>query len=256
MGKSIAYAGIVISLFFAVESPAGEGLERLPTKVLTGTKGEEYTILPLELQSTVVVSVAGGRNDIAMEVSPDGHIRIMRVLGSLQCQIPVRGKSIGFQVMTGQRLVMWPISKLRFTLEEDKLVAEYTPPGWAVAIQVEYSGLTGVEISFDGKTGQLYTDQRADTLLGVDGQVMLVRSGQPARPAPAPTPVDRVATPKPAPKVPMVLPAPPSEDRRMACVPLPDALSTPDGWNPQPRWTTLPFLPVVLEPDRPIEVSP
>jgi len=213
---------------------------QLPPKALVEGKVDEYVINPFELASPSVVSIAGGLNTAAIEISPDGYVRLVRVLGTMKCAVPVQGKSVSFQATSSQRIAIWPVTKLKVTLSGDVLVADFSIPGWALALEVEYSGPSGLEVNFDGNTGILFSDQRIDTLLGADGKVMFVRSGKSTgmpETVAAVTPRMMKAT-----------------ERRLSR--LPDGLSVPEGWYQRPTWTLLPLMPVDLEAARPFEASP
>jgi len=238
--RSVLWAAIAAA-FTSGAFAESRNFVQLPPKAFVEGKVDEYVISPFELASPSVVSIAGGLNTAAIEISPDGYVRLVRMLGTMKCSIPVQGKSVAFQVTSSQRVAIWPVTKLRITLSGDVLVADFSIPGWALALEVEYSGPSGLEVNFDGNTGILFSEQRIDTLLGADGKVMFVRSGKSTG---MPETVAAVT--------PRTVRAPVEHKLTR----LPDGLSVPEGWYQRPNWTILPLMPVDLEAARPFEASP
>ncbi|MBN1808850.1 MAG: hypothetical protein JW909_07250 [Planctomycetes bacterium] len=217
-----------------------DGAEQLPPQVLKEGRENAYLVSPFELTQSSVFTIMGGRNSLVMQVRPDGTMKVLRMFGALSCRMAVQGESIGFQLLSAQRVNVWPLSKMTFYLDRDVLVANFSTPSWAVALEAEYAGDSGIQVSFRGKMGVLKTGQRMDALLGDDNRIVLVRSGRDTTPAAF-------------------------DEREGATVAgqlgagpraVPDSAAPPKAWFRPARWTSLPLLPVVLWPERPVEASP
>jgi len=219
---------VLTAIIFACVSTSAETAEfvQLPAKIFSGAKGEEFTLSPFELAQPSTFSVVAGRNTMVLEISPDGTVRVARLIGAAECSMPVKGDNIEFQLGSSQRVLIWPISKMTFAMDKDVLKVIFTAPCWAFAMETEYTGPMGIEIYFQGKTGVLQTGQRMDSLLDAEGQVLLVRS-----------------LAKMAPAVPKEVRKKSAEQTRENLRHRPSGYAPPDVRSEQPTWTSLSLLP-------------
>lgn len=235
-------AWLVVVVGFCPALLAGEqgkdDLAQMPTQTIKEGESSTLDIYSLARAAAYTFSDEDGRTKVVCEVFPDGYIRFVRVFGIADCRIPVRSKQVEFSLSTGQRVGVWSVSNLEVRMVQGRLVFGMTPPSWAIAIEVEFGGLTGLMVKFNGQEGVLYTDQRMDTVLAPDGAVILARSGEGTEPE----------MPEPQPEV---APRAGSDNLEQ-----PGARKPPKGWHKKARWTDLPFLPGVVEPVLPLPVSP
>lgn len=231
------WLALLMVLSFGVS--AGEEPEQLPVRRLQD--GETFKLDIYSLTRPVVCSFTDGeeRNTVLLEVHPDGYVRVVRVFGIVKFGVPVRGADMTFSMTTGQRVGVWSMSNLEVSGGIGALSIRLTPPTWAVAIEAEFGGVTGIMVRYRGREGVLFTGQRMDSLLSREGDVLLARSGKGLKPETSVPEPREVTGPE-----------------EVSDLEQPGAYKPPKGWHKKPDWTSLPLLPTVVEPARPPIVSP
>ena len=226
---------LLLCVVLAAAPAEGKDLQQAPARKLA--EGETFGLDVYGLQRATVYTLSDQQelNTVVLEVHPDGYVRVVRVFGSARFAVPIQGKDLTFTVGTGQRVGIWSIGRLEATLKGGELSFRLVPPKWAVALEVEFGGLTGLLVRYAGKEGLLLTGQRMDSLIDRTGKVLLARSGK---------------------GVEVKVPAAGMEEARVRELEQPGAYKPPRGWHGRPRWTALPLLPAVPEPLLPPVVSP
>lgn len=225
-----------LALVVTLALSAAEEAEHLPEIALRGQ--QKHVMQVYDLKGPVVYTLRDERNTLVLEVSPDGYVRVVRVVGIVGCAVPVQGKNIEFTLLSGQRIGIWSIERIEAEVRGLELAVRLTPPMWAVALEVEFGGLTGLTVRYEGHEGVLFTGQRMDTIADRQSNIVLARSGRGVLPQP-PVPAAPVRAERPA------------DDLAQ-----PGARRPPEGWHRQPDWTVLPLLPAIIEPVPPEIVSP
>jgi hypothetical protein len=229
----VAACAVLASPTLAGEAAEAAGPEEAAEAAPAGPVVKELSprareaIVPSTLDGPVTYQMKNGDKVLALDVSPDGLVRVSRTEAQAMTDIGARGNRAIFTMRPGEEISTWAMREVSVLPWRDGFRIRGVPVDWAFALVADETRPGGLPVDCDGAPCTLRKGARLDTDMK-DGKIVF-RLTEKTWPG-------EIVTKKPD-----------DRDRRRRPI---------TGPRPEPTWSNMPLPVIPAEVFRPADVSP